>query len=766
MAKFYNIEPETCSLEELEKAIEECELKAEFYNNLQQSCKVFINSVYGVFGTNFYNLANTELAESITLQGQDLIKYSVVQINDYFANMWNKDISAHEKIAERMLSKYPDFNKTKFLELAKTVKPEFDTLQKYGDSFTGDSIIRCSDDDYTVEELFNEYSRFIDTETLDGKIRVLCDKKVMSFNLFTKKNVYAPVKYIMRHKVDKRLFRITVGAHSIVCTCDHSLIAFSESDDSFVNVSPLDICDKVNDRNYYLIYVDGLNMCMSKNWSIKEIYDSDSYTYVYDIAIDTDDDCLHNVYANGILVHNTDSVDGNSMIRTEKHPDGIKISELYKENEENVGETTKAGHESVHTDDCVLNYGEYGDRYYPVTRIIRHKVSKPRWRVTLRTGERFMCTGDHSLVIWRSGERIVVKPSDVCEGDVMLTYIRGFAEVMWISQRGEFKDEYVYDIEMDDESHTFYCNDVLVHNSAYVTLQPIIDACQIPHEQHLDFDLAVYDYAMEDYLNGRFDYYAEKFNCKKNLEKFELEKITRTIILMAKKNYCCDVCWDDSGAVYEPLSHITYTGFNVVKGITTDYCREEMKNFVSFVFEKLNKGVKPSKQEIANKLKEIKKRFCLQNPIDICECRSISDYNKFILDDTKKKYDDYKDMFRVVVDINGNIVRDDDGLPKKVTVPIHVRAAAIYNNLLNTKYKRYKSRYNLLKAGDKVRFYYVNENDVFGFPADMFCPELAPKMSIDIQFDKVLLSPLNRIVSAIGYSPFPPTLYVQRSLFE
>ena len=39
---------------------------------------------------------------------------------------------------------------------------------------------------------------------------------------------------------------------------------------------------------------------------------------------------------------------------------------------------------------------------------------------------------------------------------------------------GEFEDEYVYDIEMDDESHTFIANDILVHNSVYSQLEEVI----------------------------------------------------------------------------------------------------------------------------------------------------------------------------------------------------------------------------------------------------------------------------------------------------
>ena len=40
---------------------------------------------------------------------------------------------------------------------------------------------------------------------------------------------------------------------------------------------------------------------------------------------------------------------------------------------------------------------------------------------------------------------------------------------------GEFND-YVYDIEMEDDTeHTFFANDILVHNSVYFTILPILN---------------------------------------------------------------------------------------------------------------------------------------------------------------------------------------------------------------------------------------------------------------------------------------------------
>lgn len=422
MGKFYDIDPETCSIDELKSAINAVDAKVEYFNTLQLGSKLFINSVYGVFGTAFFNLFNEDIAESITLQGQDLIKFSVEEINKYFSELWRSDVDAHNKIASYMKSKFSDFPVDTFVKMASTNSLIFNTLQKYGDT-----------------------------------------------------------------------------------------------------------------------------------------------------------------------------------------------------------------------------------------------------------------------------------------------------------------------------------------DSAYVTFQPIIDACGITIEQETDFDIAVYTYAMKPYLDGAFERYAKMYNCDVNLEEFELEKISRTIILLAKKNYMCDVAWVDSGKRYEPLEKISYTGYDVVKGSTPEYCRKEMKIFVKFIMDKLNKGIVPSRQEIAEQLKDIKRRFVMQSPNEIAKGISISNYENFVMDDKSEtiRYFETKS----------------DEPNRKLAVPIHVRAAAVYNNMLFTKAKKYRSKYGLLHSGDKCKFYYINEDEVFAFIPDQFPVEFAPPMDVDIQFEKMLLSPLNRIVVALGYPEFPSTLNYSYSLW-
>lgn len=409
MGKFYNIDPETCSKEELENAIKACIRAEEIGNTQQLGAKTFINSCYGALASAFYQCSNTQIAESITLQGQDLIKYSTRMVNEYFKEKWSSDIDVHNKIAKHMKSLHKDFNVENFLENAKTHLEIGDTLQVYGDSITGDSLIHLSDGSYeTIENLFNESCNSVSND----KIRVTSDKLIYSCSTSFKPHVY-PIKYIMRHKTDKSIWKISSENKLINVTEDHSIVIIRNN--IICNVKPHDI-DLNIDK---LIIYDNDEI---KLVNIKSIVKTNLINeYVYDIEINSDDAEEHVFFANDILVHNTDSISYDSIIKTSKHPDGITISNWYKENENNIGESTLVGHESVHTDDKALNFDNDKLVFTRVKRIIRHKVSKPKWKLRTSSGKEIICTDNHSLIIFRNGIKKKVKPSEIINGDKVLT---------------------------------------------------------------------------------------------------------------------------------------------------------------------------------------------------------------------------------------------------------------------------------------------------------------------------------------------------------
>lgn len=86
--------------QKLEQQIKSLDLK-------QNAIKILINSFYGAFGNKYFYFHNNDIAQSITLQGQDLIKFSIRAVNHYFQNRWHLDTELHEKlgIADRKISK-------------------------------------------------------------------------------------------------------------------------------------------------------------------------------------------------------------------------------------------------------------------------------------------------------------------------------------------------------------------------------------------------------------------------------------------------------------------------------------------------------------------------------------------------------------------------------------------------------------------------------------------------------------------------------------
>lgn len=76
-------------MEDKAKQIKKLDLK-------QNAIKILINSIYGAFGNKWFYFYNPDIAQSITLQGQDLIKFSIKAVNHYFLEKWHLDTELHK----------------------------------------------------------------------------------------------------------------------------------------------------------------------------------------------------------------------------------------------------------------------------------------------------------------------------------------------------------------------------------------------------------------------------------------------------------------------------------------------------------------------------------------------------------------------------------------------------------------------------------------------------------------------------------------------
>jgi len=115
----------------------------------------------------------------------------------------------------------------------------------------------------------------------------------------------------------------------------------------------------------------------------------------------------------------TDSVLGSSLIRTCKGD--VTIAELYNESNISAGHTL-VGHESIKCERKILNWTENsGLHYVQPKRIIRHKVSKAKWQLRTKSGKEIIVTNDHSMIVFRDGKKIEVKPSEILKSDKILS---------------------------------------------------------------------------------------------------------------------------------------------------------------------------------------------------------------------------------------------------------------------------------------------------------------------------------------------------------
>lgn len=105
-----------------------------------------------------------------------------------------------------------------------------------------------------------------------------------------------------------------------------------------------------------------------------------------------------------------------------------------------------------------------------------------------------------------------------------------------VEELSPFDNEYVYDVIMADKTdHTFFANDILVHNSVYFTYENIVRGID-------DVDVLVEAAnAIADDVNRSFPgFMREAFNCQPGFDdliKANRELVCRTGIIQAKKKY-------------------------------------------------------------------------------------------------------------------------------------------------------------------------------------------------------------------------------------
>ena len=258
--KFCQIDPNNCTVEELEEEVERLKNLGDFYETKQLALKKFINSVYGATASRFFIAHNTAVAESITLQGQDLNHYSENSVNEYFSGIFQNDTELHKKLGiDSEKAKKVSIAKGKTTETGTLDGPEFSylngnqslTVAGDTDSTSWKSSIYVDSVKLNVQDAFNKF-KYENNDTVlklnnGQEIVPVHNHNILSYVDHDAEATYRPIKYIMRHKVyNKSRFRIkTKSGKELEVTGDHSMMIIRNNELITVKAKDILKTDKI-----------------------------------------------------------------------------------------------------------------------------------------------------------------------------------------------------------------------------------------------------------------------------------------------------------------------------------------------------------------------------------------------------------------------------------------------------------------------------------------------------------------------------------------
>ena len=133
------------SSDKLQEKIVEYTTIYNFYQNMQMSVKLFMNSTYGALANRWFAGYLVQSAEAITLQGQDAIKFSIKAVQHYFYNLWHKDTELHQKLGVTNVRQIDENQEV-------TVYGDTDSIDK-------DSVVTINGKEITAEDAWNVYQK-------------------------------------------------------------------------------------------------------------------------------------------------------------------------------------------------------------------------------------------------------------------------------------------------------------------------------------------------------------------------------------------------------------------------------------------------------------------------------------------------------------------------------------------------------------------------------------------------------------------------------
>jgi DNA polymerase elongation subunit (family B) len=223
---------------------------------------------------------------------------------------------------------------------------------------------------------------------------------------------------------------------------------------------------------------------------------------------------------------------------------------------------------------------------------------------------------------------------------------------------------------------------------------------------------------LQPYLDVSFEEMHEYMNSFAQKIYMKREKIADKAIWTSKKRYIFNVLADEATVLKEPK--VSITGIEAIRSSTPEVCRKALEKCIWTIMNKSEKEMQKFIDDFWNKFKTLPFE-------DIASPTSVNNLEEY---------------------------RDRNTLYKKGT-PMHVRAALVYNHILQEK--GLTNRFETIKSGEKIKYSFLKLPNPSGSDVIACITSLPKEFNLveyvdhRRQFEKVFIKPLEAILDTIGW---------------